>query len=290
MGPASVLVYDVAATLFAAASLIFILAALWRVRMWFLGSDSPVATLKGVVRTVFSFQILTVIKVAFTRILVISRLFRSGFYRGLEKTFFIIFYSIVILINHVLSVVATNSFTIPEFIKDFFYSPFFPAYLFTIEGWQQFPWLTWYFFLDNLSMVVIILCELLLIYRRFFEKYFVLTTTEDKVSIFAPVVWLIFRLIGEGASMAYFSIPAELGEYMFAAYAISLALLQLSAATIALIYNMMWLLSGLAFAIFIGMWVFTKLWHAFAGALTIIMDALEEVEERRALKAVMACE
>lgn len=288
MSPAPVLAYDVAAALFAVASLIFVLAALWRVRMWLLGSGSPTATVRSAIRAVFSPRLLTVVKVAFTRVLVVSRLFRSGLYRGLEKTSFIVFYSVVILVNHALSVVATNSFAAPEFVKDFFYSPFFPAYLFAIEGWQRFPWLTWYFFLDNLSMAVIILCELLLIYRRFFEKYFVLTTAEDKVSIFAPVVWLVFRLVGEGASIAYFGVPAELSKYMFAAHAISLAFAPLPAATVALVYNVMWLLSGLAFAVFIGVWVFTKLWHAFAGALTIIADALEEAEERRALRAVMA--
>lgn len=281
----SVEVYDVSAFLFLLGSLSFIIGALFNIRFWLLGTDSILKTIKRGLQIVFSKKIFRMIKAFIIYLITKKRLGKSSFLRRLEKTIFIIFYGTIILVSHFYAEYLSITYlgeklSLITFLKDFFYSPFIPAYIFTYENWQQIKWLKEILFIDNLCMVMIVFfAEILLLIRRYFEKYFVISKPIDRLLIVIPVLWLTLRFFGEAASIIYFNIPKEYASYMFVSYVLSYILYPLAEIVGAYaMYYTFWLLSGIAFMIFVAVWPYTKLWHAFSGALTILINYAEGME------------
>lgn len=276
----SIEIYDINALLFFLGSILFIIGALINIRFWLLGSDSVVDVIKSVLRTIFSRKLYFIIKGFIVYLLGKRRLARSGKLRAIEKSVFVIFYATLILVNHIFADIARHATTLFDIIREFFYSPFFPAYIFTIENWQHLGWIKAYFFIDNLCMVMVVFfAEILLIVRRFHEKYYTISTLEDKLLIFVPIIWLILRFFGEASSIIYYNVPSEYSSYMFVAHVFSYLLYPIAQITGPYaLYSIMWLLSGISFMIFIAIWPYTKLWHAFSGSLTILINSVEEME------------
>jgi hypothetical protein len=208
------------------------------------------------------------------------KLARSGKVRRIEKSIFIIFYVILILVNHYYVDIIGESANILDTIKNFFYSPYVPAYIFTINNWENLPWIKPFFFIDNLSMVMVVFfAEIMLVIRRFYEKYYTISTLQDKILIFLPVTWLILRIFAESASIIYFNISSEYYPYMFIAYIFTSILYPLSQIIGAYtLYVIFWISSGVTFMILVAVWPYTKLWHAFSGSLSILINSVEQTE------------
>jgi len=276
----AIAVQDINAFLFFIGCISFIFGALLNLRFWFSGRDTPINALKGTIKTIFSKQIILVIKGFVVYLVGKRRLARSGKVRGIEKSIFIIFYAILILVNHYYVDIIGESASIFDIIKNFFYSPFVPAYIFAINNWQNLPWIKPFFFLDSLSMVMVVFfAEILLVIRRFYEKYYTISTLQDKVLIFLPVTWLILRMFAESASIIYFNISSEYYPYMFIAYIFTFVLYPLSQIVGAYtLYIIFWISSGVTFMILVAVWPYTKLWHAFSGSLSILINSVERTD------------
>lgn len=278
----SIEVYEINAFLFLLGGILFIIGALLNIRFWFLGTDSIFKTIKKGLKIVFSRKMFRMIKALIVYLITMKKLGKSSFFRRLEKTIFIIFYGAIILVSHFYAeylslVYLGHKISIISFIENFLYSPFIPAYVFTFESWQEIKWLKEVLFIDNLCMVMIVFfAEILLLIRRYFEKYFVISKPRDKFLIVIPVLWLTMRFFGEAASIIYFNIPKEYASCMFVSYLLSYLLYPLSQMVGAYtLYYVFWLLSGIAFMIFVAVWPYTKLWHAFSGSLTILINFAE---------------
>ena len=273
-------VQDINAFLFLLGCISFIFGALLNIRFWFSGKNTLFDALKGIVKTIFSKQIVSVTKGFIVYLIGKRKLARSGKVRGIEKSIFIIFYVILILVNHYYVDIIGESANILDTIKNFFYSPYVPAYIFTINNWENLPWIKPFFFIDNLSMVMVVFfAEIMLVIRRFYEKYYTISTLQDKILIFLPVTWLILRIFAESASIIYFNISSEYYPYMFIAYIFTSILYPLSQIIGAYtLYVIFWISSGVTFMILVAVWPYTKLWHAFSGSLSILINSVEQTE------------
>ncbi len=273
----SIGISDINATLFFIGCISFIIGAVFNVRFWLAGRDSLVETLQNAIKTIFSKKIFVIIKGSIVYLMGKKRLSRSGKTRGLEKSIFIIFYAVIILVNHYYVDIVGESANLLDVIKNFFYSPFVPAYIFNVENWQSLGWIKTFFFVDNLSMVMIVFfAEAMLIFRRFYEKYYTISTTGDKILIFLPITWLVLRMFAESASIIYFNVPSEYHPYLFVGYILTFILNPLAQVIGAYtLYSIFWLSSGVAFMALVAVWPYTKMWHAIAGSLTILINSLE---------------
>ncbi len=265
----------IAAAFFAAGVVAFIIGALLNLRLWLLGSESIPSTIASVVKTVFSRQLLTIIRTFIVNIFGQKRLYNVDRLRGLEKASFVTFYVLLILINHILADIVAGVSSLEAFIYEFFRSPFFPAYIFEEVADLQTPLWSAYFFIDNLSMaMVLFFAELLAVHRRFFKKHFEAATREDAVLLFLPVIWFIFRYIAEAVTIVKYGSPPG-SQFMFVAYAISLLLTPLSEAQISLLYSILWPTAGFFLGLFFGVIPYTgRLWHAFAAPLTMLVNSV----------------
>ena len=268
---------DINAALFFVGCISFIIGALFNLRFWLSGTDSLGITLSNAVKAVFSGKIVSIFKGAVIYLLGKKRLSRSGRTRGFEKSIFIIFYAIIILVNHYYVDIVGESANLLDVIKNFFYSPFVPAYIFNVENWQNLGWIKTFFFIDNLSMVMIVcFAEAMLIIRRFHEKYYTINSTYDRILIFLPITWLVLRMFAESASMLYFNVPSQYNSYLFVGYILTFILNPLSQIFgIQALYSLFWLASGVAFMALVAVWPYTKMWHAIAGTLTILINSPE---------------
>ncbi|MEM4726330.1 MAG: hypothetical protein QXG63_05260, partial [Nitrososphaerales archaeon] len=195
--------------------------ALLNLRLWLLGSESISSTITSVIRTIFSKRILVIIRTFIFNIFGQARLFSVDRFRGLEKSSFVIFYVLLILINHVLADLAAGVSTLEAFIYEFFRSPFFPAYIFVEVANVQAPLWLLFFFIDNLSMaIVLFFAEMLAVHRRFFKKHFEAATREDSILLFLPVIWFIFRYMAQAVTIVKYGSP-DGSQFMFVAYGIS---------------------------------------------------------------------
>lgn len=273
-------VQDINAFLFLLGCVSFIFGAVLNIRFWLSGKDTLFDALKRAMKTIFSKQIVSITKGFIVYLIGKKKLARSGKVRGIEKSIFIIFYAILILVNHYYVDIIGESASILDFIKNFFYSPFVPAYIFTVNDWQSLNWIKPFFFIDNLSMVMVVFfAEIMLVVRRFYEKYYTISTFQDKILIFLPVTWLILRIFAESASIIYFNISSEYYPYMFIAYIFTFISYPLSQIIGAYnLYTIFWLSSGVTFMILVAVWPYTKLWHAFSGSLSILMNSAEQTD------------
>jgi hypothetical protein len=273
----SIGVYDVSAFLFLVGCLSFIVGALLNVRFWFSGRDSIFEVIQTSLKTIFSKKIIPLAKGMIVYLLGKQRLSRSGKVRGAEKSIFIIFYAVLILVNHYYVDIIGESANLLDVIKNFFYSPYVPAYIFGVQNWQNLSWIKTFFFVDNLSMfMVVCFAEFMLIVRRFYEKYYTISTLGDKVLIFMPIMWLILRMFAEAASLIYFNVSSVYYPYLFIAYVFTFILnplVQIFGAYT--LYALFWLSSGIAFMLLVAVWPYTKLWHAFSGSLSILINSAE---------------
>jgi len=265
----------IAASFFAAGVVAFIVGALLNLRLWLLGSESIPYTIATVIKTVFSRRLLTIIRTFVVNIFGQARLYSVDRLRGLEKASFVTFYVLLILINHVLADFVAGVSSLEAFIYEFFRSPFFPAYIFEEVANIQAPLWSAYFFIDNLSMaMVLFFAELLAVHRRFFKKHFEAATREDAVLLFLPVIWFIFRYIAEAVTIVKYGSPPG-SQFMFVAYAISLLLTPLNEAQISLLYSVLWPTAGFFLGLFFGVIPYTgRLWHAFAAPLTMLVNSV----------------
>jgi hypothetical protein len=265
----------IAAAFFAAGVIAFIIGALLNLRLWLLGSESVSSTLVTVIKTIFSRQLLTIIRTFIVNIFGQKRLYTVDRLRGLEKASFVTFYVLLILINHILADIVAGVSTVEAFLNEFFRSPFFPAYIFEEVKDLQTPLWSAYFFIDNLSMaMVLFFAELLAVHRRFFKKHFEAATREDAVLLFLPVIWFIFRYIAEAVTIVKYGSPPG-SQFMFVAYAISLLLAPLSEAQLSLLYSILWPTAGFFLGLFFGIIPYTgRLWHAFAAPLTMLVNSV----------------
>ncbi len=265
---------DIAAAFFAAGVAAFIIGALLNLRLWLLGSESIPSTAASVVKTVFSKRILAIIRTFVFNIFGQSRLFSVDRFRGLEKASFVTFYVLLILINHVLADLAAGVSTVEAFIYEFFRSPFFPGYIFEEVADVQAPLWLLFFFIDNLSMaMVLFFAELLAVHRRFFKKNFEAATREDAILLFLPVIWFIFRYLAQAVTIVKYGSP-EGSQFMFVAYGVSRLLTTLTNAQIDALYSILWPISGFFLGLFFGVIPYTgRLWHAFAAPLTMLVNS-----------------
>mgnify|MGYP003928911409 CR=1 FL=1 len=272
----------IAASFFAAGVVAFIVGALLNLRLWLLGSESVLATIAAVIKTVFSRRLLTIIRAFVVNIFGQARLYSVDRLRGLEKASFVIFYVLLILINHVLADFVAGVSSLEAFIYEFFRSPFFPAYIFEEVANIQAPLWYAYFFIDNLSMaIVLFFAELLAVHRRFFKKHFEAATREDAVLLFLPVIWFIFRYFAQAVTIVKYGSPAG-SQFMFVAYAISRLFIPLNEAQISLLYSVLWPTSGFFLGLFFGAIPYSgRLWHAFAAPLTMLVNSVSSVAGER---------
>jgi len=266
---------SIAAAFFAAGVIAFIVGALLNLRLWLLGSESIPSTIAAVVKTIFSRRLLTIIRTFIVNIFAQKRLYNVDPLRGLEKASFVTFYVLLILINHILADIVAGVSTVEAFINEFFRSPFFPAYIFKEVADLQTPLWSAFFFIDNLSMaMVLFFAELLAVHRRFFKKHFEAATREDAILLFLPVIWFIFRYVAEAVTIVKYGSPPG-SQFMFVAYAISLLLTPLNEAQISLLYSILWPTAGFFLGLFFGIIPYTgRLWHAFAAPLTMLVNSV----------------
>jgi hypothetical protein len=265
----------IAALSFATGVVAFIVGALLNLRLWLLGSESILSTIVSVIKTVFSGRLLTIIRVFIINIFGQGRLYSVDRLRGLEKASFVTFYVLLILINHVLADFVAGVSSLEAFLYEFFRSPFFPAYIFEEVANLQTPLWSAYFFIDNLSMaMVLFFAELLAVHRRFFKKHFEAATREDAVLLFLPVIWFIFRYVAEAVTIVKYGSPPG-SQFMFVAYAISLLLTPQNEAQLLLLYSSLWPIAGFFLGLFFGVIPYTgRLWHAFAAPLTMLVNSV----------------
>ena len=265
----------IAALSFATGVVAFIVGALLNLRLWLLGSESILSTIVSVIKTVFSGRLLTIIRVFIINIFGQGRLYSVDRLRGLEKASFVTFYVLLILINHVLADFVAGVSSLEAFLYEFFRSPFFPAYIFEEVANLQTPLWSAYFFIDNLSMaMVLFFAELLAVHRRFFKKHFEAATREDAVLLFLPVIWFIFRYVAEAVTIVKYGSPPG-SQFMFVAYAISLLLTPQNEAQLSLLYSSLWPIAGFFLGLFFGVIPYTgRLWHAFAAPLTMLVNSV----------------
>jgi hypothetical protein len=195
--------------------------------------------------------------------------------RGIEKASFITFYVLLILANHIAADIAMGVSSIQEFIIEFFRSPFFPGEIFGVLGTELSIQWKLFLLIDNLSMaIVLFFAEGLAIYRRFVKKHFLFGSREDAIGLFLPVIWFIFRYLAEAATIIQYGFPSA-SKYMFIAYGIA-QVLSVLPLNIDMMYNLLWPTSGLFLGIFFGAIPYTgRLWHAFAGPITLLINNLE---------------
>lgn len=253
-----------------------IVGVLWNIRIWFLGTENVVRTVKNALLTILTPRSLAfIIKAFLLKVFGQYRLYKYERLRGLEKASFVSFYVLLILSNHIAADIATGVSNIEEFVVEFFRSPFFPGYIFYELG-TELP-LIWTVFLlvDNLSMLVVLLfAEGFAIHRRFFKKRFMFGTKEDAVGLFMPVIWFLFRYIAEAATIVKFGFP-DSGRFMFVAYSIAQLMANLSPAQVELLYNVLWPASGFFLGVFVGAIPHSgRLWHAFAAPMTILVNSV----------------
>ncbi|MEM3066105.1 MAG: hypothetical protein QXI81_02075 [Nitrososphaerota archaeon] len=265
-----------ASTFFLIGMVSLIVGALWNIRIWFLGAESVVGTIKKALLTVLNPRSLAaIIKAFLVKVFGQHRLYKYERLRGLEKASFVSFYVLLILSNHIAADIATGVSSIQELMVEFFRSPFFPGYIFYELG-TELP-LIWALFLliDNLSMAVVLLfAEGLAIHRRFIKKNFMFGTKEDAIGLFMPVIWFLFRYMAEAATIVKFGFP-DSGKFMFIAYGIAQLMAGLSPAQIELLYNVLWSTSGFFLGVFVGAIPHSgRLWHAFAGPIAMLANSV----------------
>ena len=124
--------------------------------------------------------------------------------------------------------------------------------------------------------MIVFFAEAMLIIRRFHEKYYTISSTYDKILIFLPITWLVLRMFAESASIIYFNVSSEYHPYLFVGYILTFILnplIQIFGAYT--LYSIFWLSSGIAFMALVAVWPYTKMWHAIAGTLTILINSPE---------------
>ncbi|MEM0090328.1 MAG: hypothetical protein QXF84_03160 [Nitrososphaerota archaeon] len=265
-----------ASTFFLIGTISLIVGALWNIRIWFLGTENAIGTIKKALLTILTPRSLAaIIKAFLVKVFGQYRLYKYERLRGLEKASFVSFYVLLILSNHIAADIATGVSNVQELMVEFFRSPFFPGYIFHELG-TELP-LIWASFLliDNLSMfIVLFFAEGLAIYRRFVKKKFMFGTKEDAVGLFMPVIWFLFRYMAEAATIVKFGFP-DSGKFMFVAYGIAQLMAGLNPTQIELLYNVLWPTSGFFLGVFVGAIPHSgRLWHAFAGPMAMLVNSI----------------
>ncbi|MEM2543501.1 MAG: hypothetical protein QXH76_01240 [Nitrososphaerota archaeon] len=265
-----------ASTFFLIGTISLIVGALWNIRIWFLGTENAIGTIKKALLTILTPRSLAaIIKAFLVKVFGQYRLYKYERLRGLEKASFVSFYVLLILSNHIAADIATGVSNVQELMVEFFRSPFFPGYIFHELG-TELP-LIWASFLliDNLSMfIVLFFAEGLAIYRRFVKKKVMFGTKEDSVGLFMSVIWFLFRYMAEAATIVKFGFP-DSGKFMFVAYGIAQLMAGLNPTQIELLYNVLWPTSGFFLGVFVGAIPHSgRLWHAFAGPMAMLVNSI----------------
>jgi heterodisulfide reductase subunit D len=269
------------ALFFAMGTVACVLFGAWNVATWFKVADDFGQTIRNTTKYVFSRRILRLAKAFFSNSLLFTRLSKESVTRGVVVSGFLISYIGVISINHLMAE-AVPKIGPEDPVSIFLYAPFLPAYFFQVVptaaiGTTQ----NLYGFLDNLFIVVIIFGEIWFAYRKFVLKETPLKTTFADVSaIILTVAWLVVRLVGEGASLLQYDVPASIGSNWFLAYGISLILEPLRLDLPHVAYAT-WSLSGLLLALFMASIALnSKLWHIFAAPLVVLANLSRDQETK----------
>lgn len=267
---------NIAAIFFFIGTISFLIGALWNIRIWLLGAESITKAVKEVFITLINPRSLyLIIKTFIEKIFGQKKLYEVDKLRGIEKASFISFYVLLILANHIAADIAAGVSTLHEFIIEFFRSPFFPGYMFSEVGGTLSSGWSMFLFIDNLSMaIVLFFAEGLAIYRRFVKKYFLFSSKEDAIGLFLPVIWFIFRYLAEAVTIVKFGFPG-VSKSMFISYSIAQVFKGLTISQIDILYNVLWPTSGFFLGIFFGsMPHLGRLWHAFAGPMTMLVNSV----------------
>ncbi|MDO8735607.1 MAG: heterodisulfide reductase-related iron-sulfur binding cluster [Thermoleophilia bacterium] len=266
---------------FIAGTIILIIGVLWNVSIWLRGRHSWGGGLKGIISTVFSRRILSLLRAFFIDILIQPRLWKEDKLRWLMKELIIFGYIGVIVVNEIKAssrVPGVHEITGGSHFLNFFVSPFSDYYYFRDVGQGAVAFTSLdalYGFLNDLFAGMVLTGEGIAIYRRFGRKAFILkTTTFEVVSVMLLGGWFFFRLLAESVSMLAYNIPADIGGYWFIAWALSkpLSLLQLPWESLT---TFMWAFSAFLMMLLFGSIPFnTKLWHIFMTPLVTMINSV----------------
>ncbi len=267
--------YILPAIFFGIGMTICVVLGAWYILAWMRGGDGIKKSIINALRAFFSTRLLRMLYNLVTNAIYFRKMTRVNLTRGLIKSAFLISYLGVILINHFLAEIWPK-YGPHDLISVFLYAPFLPYYLFKVTNFATEPTTLYklYAFLDNFFMLVIILGEIYFLYRKFIKKIFpIYSVLEDGLAIALTVVWLLLRIFGESVTLLVDNVPDAAAKYWILAYPVSKIIAPLGASVEALEYPV-WSAAGFMLGAFMAaIPLLPKLWHIFAGPVTVVTTA-----------------
>jgi heterodisulfide reductase subunit D len=249
-------------TFFMLGAVVFLFGLLWRLSFYWRSQWGFWAILKGVISTLFSAKILTLMEVLFLDGILQRRLFGQDKSRWLMKVLIMIGYPGIIIAGHLKLDVMAQFEALSHLVR-FFYAPFCDFYYFRDLSGSSLGLSDALFAVAfDLFGAMILTGEIIAISRRFVAKAVPFrTSVGDIIAVNLLGGWFILRFFCEASSILAYSIPDSAARYWFVSYGLSKLIAPLSSSWPALTYPL-WSVSGLFVGALVAFIPFNKkLWH-----------------------------
>jgi heterodisulfide reductase subunit D len=256
-------------------TIVFFVGLALRLFLYSRGQWNLSALAKGVLSTLLSVKIAEFIKNIFLDGILQRRLFGQDKLRWLMKVLIMIGYPGILIAGHLKVEVMAQFEKVPHLIR-FFYAPFCDFYFFRDMASSSLPLSDALFAISfDLFGAMILMGELIAIYRRFVAKVVVFKTSiGDILAVNLLGGWFILRFFCEATSILAYQLPDSVAQYWFVSFGLSKIMSPLGLPWSSL-NAPLWSIAGFFLAALVAFIPFNKkLWHIITIPVVMFVNTM----------------